>query len=368
LSHERIDAEKIDYTPIYDPSIVSSRKSIKSPDGISLWSYANLYFNPRNPMLYRVVIENSADKMAVIGVDKAILKQQGVFVSNGNAASSYSEIMSVSDSVLFKLLRETDKVYWTESPSSKRKIMAECLVPNNIQSQLIKSIYFSSWETFCQVAMKISQHGITLSREPKMFFQPDREENITPLLSIVDGDMFFSRMHTLTISVNTKGVMGKGIASRAKYQFPDVYVEYQDLCRSRKLKLGKPYLVKREVSVDYALADHPESMKNGIEETWFLLFPTKEDWRMPASIDGIEKGLQWICDNYRKEGIESLAVPALGCGLGWLDWRDVGPLLCKYLSTLDIEVKIHLPVEKEIPDEFISREFLLGKSYQERIA
>jgi hypothetical protein len=370
LSHERIDSENIDFTPIYDKDIVSYRKDIITPSGKSLWTFANLYFRARNPMLYRVVFEKGADSIAVVGADKRILKLDGVFVTDGNAASSYTQMSLPSNDILFEILKETDRKYWNNLDSSKRKIMAECLVPEIVPLDYIKSIYFPSYEALTQVDAKISPLGrhIPLSREPYMFFQPEREIELTKLLSIVDGDMFFSRLHTLTISVNCVGVMGKGIASRAKYQFPDVYVKYQDLCRSRKLKLGKPYLHKREVPFDYILADQPETMKNRNEETWFLLFPTKKHWRYHASISGIEEGLQWICANYKKEGIRSLAIPALGCGLGWLDWKDVGPLLCKYLSTLDIPVKIYLPVEKEIPDEFISREFLLKQGYQEKVA
>jgi len=321
-------------------------------------------------MLYRVVCEKGADSIAVVGVDKRILKLDGVFVTDGNAASSYTQMSLPSNEILFEILKETDRKYWNNLDSSKRKIMAECLVPEIVPLDYIKSIYFPSYDTLTEVDAKISsiRRDIPLSREPYMFFQPEREIELTKLLSIVEGDMFFSRLHTLTISVNCVGVMGKGIASRAKYQFPDVYVQYQDLCKSRKLKLGKPYLLKREVPFDYVLADQPETMKNRNEETWFLLFPTKKNWRYRASISGIEKGLQWICANYKKEGIRSLAIPALGCGLGWLDWKDVGPLLCKYLSTLDIQVKIYLPVEKEIPDEFISKEFLLEQGYQEKVA
>ena len=96
--------------------------------------------------------------------------------------------------------------------------------------------------------------------------------------------MFFSRLQTLTISVNCVGVMGKGLASRSKYQFPDVYVLYQDLCKQKKLQMGKPYLHKREKSLDYELADDPLSLTNGNGETWFLLFPTKDNWRYKADI------------------------------------------------------------------------------------
>jgi O-acetyl-ADP-ribose deacetylase (regulator of RNase III) len=69
---------------------------------------------------------------------------------------------------------------------------------------------------------------------------------------------------------------------------------------------------------------------------------------------------EWICNNYQKEGIKSLALPALGCGLGWLDWQTVGPLMCKYLKNLNIPVCIYLPVEEKTSDELLTKEFLLG--------
>ena len=155
--------------------------------------------------------------------------------------------------------------------------------------------------------------------------------------------------------------MGKGLASRAKYQFPDVYVVYQDACRSKKLQMGKPYLYKRESLVDEELADEPSSLSTPNSSKWFLLFATKKHWRENSDIAGIEQGLQWIENKYKTQDIKSLAVPALGCGLGGLDWKDVGPLICQYLATLDIPVAIYLPREKEIPREYLTSKFLLGK-------
>jgi O-acetyl-ADP-ribose deacetylase (regulator of RNase III) len=91
------------------------------------------------------------------------------------------------------------------------------------------------------------------------------------------------------------------------------------------------------------------------------LFATKRNWRENSDIVGIEQGLQWIVDNYKAEGIKSLAVPALGCGLGGLNWKDVGPLMCRYLSILDIPAVIYLPREKEIPREYVTPGYLLKR-------
>jgi hypothetical protein len=362
FSHKLILEKGIKYTPIYNEEIVSRRKAITVPDGRSLWDFANLYFQARNPMMYKVVCDKPPNNIAVIGVGKSILERPDVLLTTGNAAHSQTEFPPVSQKakVLPLIAKEIDRVYWNDADGSKRKIMAECLVPDIIPPEYIKTVYFADYRTMYKVRGALGKplHA-SFMYEPYTFFQPARVYKITPNLFVREGDMFFSRAQTLTVSVNTVGIMGKGVASRAKYQFPDVYVHYQDLCRARQLKMGKPALYKREKSFDFELADEPESLENANNETWFLLFPTKKHWREDADIKGIEQGLQWILENYQKEGIKTLALPALGCGLGNLEWKEVGPLLCSYLSALKIPAYIYLPAEKEVSNDLLSPEFLL---------
>jgi len=364
LCHKRIEEERIQFTSIYDAEIVENRKNINTPDKRSLWDFANLYFQPRNAMLYRVVFfsgKNISD-IITIGVKSSILAKSDIFVTTGNAVSPSSDILSASEKSISNIRKQTDKEWWALEGSSKRELMAECLVPDKVSPEYIQEIYVPTQSALVEVKKLTRGRGIPVIPEPSMFFLPSRKINLTRNLSLVEGDMFFSRMQTLTISVNTVGVMGKGLASRTKYQFPDVYVVYQDLCRNKDLQMGKPYLYKRETSLDYILADEPKGLTNANLGTWFLLFPTKHHWRDMADIKGIEEGLKWLVNNYKKEGIESLSIPALGCGLGWLDWGTVGPLLCDYLQNLDIPVNLYLPVEKKIPDEQLSKDFLLGKN------
>ena len=179
-------------------------------------------------------------------------------------------------------------------------------------------------------------------------------------LSLVKGDIFFTELQTLTIPVNLQGVMGKGLASRAKYQFPDVYVAYQDACRAKQITETKPYLYKREASLDEELADYGSQLDTPNAVKWFLLFATKRRWQENSRMDDIEGGLQWVRDNFRKQGIQSLAIPALGCGLGRLKWKDVGPLMCRYLHGLGINVAIYLPREGAIPAQYLTQAHLLG--------
>jgi len=362
LSHQSILDRGIQFTPIYDADIVANRNLRRTPDGRTLWKFANVFFQPRNPMLYRVLIEKSVEDIVVIGVRPTVLNNSALYITTGNAASQLSDILPASQGLkqIYKIKKATDKEWWTVEDSSKREIMAECLLPDEILPDYIQEIFVANVETQQKVREAISGYDIPIIREPRMFFRPYLQKELTPRLSLVEGDMFFSRMQTLTISVNVVGVMGKGLASRAKYQFPAVYVAYQDFCRRKTIRMGKPVVYTMEISVDQQLADEGENLRNGQLKTNFLLFPTKNHWRQIADLEGIKQGLQWLQTNYVKAGMESLAIPALGCGLGQLEWRVVGPLMCGYLSTLSIPVQIYLPAEKKVDGEYLTAEYLLG--------
>ena len=362
LSHRAVEEGNVNYTPIYDSQIVSRRKDIPTPDGQTLWDFANLFFQPRNAMLYRVVHEKSLNDIAIIGVHPQVLGMMNVLVTTGNAASLETEVLSGKEGLkhIHKMWAVLLNEWWRSDDGSKRKMMAECLVPEVVPADMIQAIHVASQAAADRLRRCVPSR-IPVIPEPHMFFQPTRRIRVSSNLSLVQGDMFFSTMQTLTISVNTVGIMGKGLASRAKYQFPDVYVTYQDACRAKKLKMGKPFLYKREALVDEQLADDPASLQNPNASKWFLLFATKSHWREDADLAGIEKGLQWLKNNYRKEGIESLALPALGCGLGRRKWKDVGPVICHGLSSLDIQAAVYLPGEREVPKEYLTPDYLLGR-------
>lgn len=362
FSHRLINERKITYTPIYDKEIVAGRSQKHVTDQKTLWDFANLYFQARNPMLYRVLHERPLEEVAVIGLRRDVMNQTGVFFTDGNARNNVTIFVSKSRSegLLRNITENTQEVeWWSEADGSKRRIMAECLVPETVSPEYIQTIYVANLNVQDRVLKIIGRDDVPIIPQADMFFEPTRKIDLTDGLKLVEGDMFFSKMQTLTISVNCMGVMGRGLASRAKYQFPHVYVYYEDLCKQKKLRLGKPVLYKQEQSRDVQLADEPASMANGLIETWFLLFPTKDDWRNKADLSGIEKGLEWLRSNYKAEGIKSIAMPALGCGLGWLDWSIVGPILCTSLAQLDIGSWVYLPTEKKIPDDQLKKEFLI---------
>jgi len=144
-------------------------------------------------------------------------------------------------------------------------------------------------------------------------------------VTVLVGDLFESSAQTLTNTVNTVGVMGKGIALQFKRRFPDMYNDYVMRCEQGQVVLGRPYLFKPLIA------------------PWILNFPTKEHWRSLSRLDAIRDGLDYLAEHHLEWGIESLAVPPLGCGEGGLEWRIVGPTLYRGLSRLAIPVELYAP-------------------------
>jgi O-acetyl-ADP-ribose deacetylase (regulator of RNase III) len=149
------------------------------------------------------------------------------------------------------------------------------------------------------------------------------------MIKYITGDLLSANTQALVNTVNTVGVMGKGIALQFKENFPCNYNEYIKACKNKELEIGK-LLVVRE--------------KNTEKEYIIINFPTKKDWKYRSKIEYIDKGLQELVKVIRQYEIKSIAIPPLGCGNGGLDWKDVKPLIEKYLSPLgDIDIHIFKP-------------------------
>ena len=344
---------------IHNEDVLQRRKN-KTLKNKSLWDYANVYFQARNPMLYTVISKFKPENIVVLQINSDIIQGDNIGIADGNAASENTQIFEDKNQGLNALnLEQFEKEFWNES--DKRKLMAELLVYECIPKEKIIGIYTADEKTAKKIRMNIVG-PLNIIPNRKLFFLPDFQKRISDKITLSKGDMFFSKMQTFTISVNTVGIMGKGLASRAKYQFPDVYVEYQDICRQKKLKMGIPFLYKREENFEKTLLEDSTSVMTENGNRWFLLFPTKNHWKENSPLEGIEKGLQWLTTHYQSLGIKSLALPSLGCGLGGLEWKQVGPLMCKYLNQIDQlqNASIYLPNETEVPKEQLESEFLLN--------
>lgn len=141
------------------------------------------------------------------------------------------------------------------------------------------------------------------------------------MIEYIEGDIFDSPAQVIVNTVNTVGVMGKGLALSFKNRYPDMFERYKKVCEEGNFRIGNLML--------FYYPDH-----------WLMLFPTKENWRNPSKLEYIEKGLQKFVDTYSDKRINSIAFPKLGCGNGDLDWNDVKPLMEKHLRNLPITIYI----------------------------
>ena len=148
------------------------------------------------------------------------------------------------------------------------------------------------------------------------------------MITYVVGDLFTSPAKVLVNTVNTVGVMGKGIALDFKRIYPEMFREYQYYCENDLFDVGKLWLYKTP-------------------HKWILNFPTKKHWRNKSKLEYLEAGLTKFADTYDAKGITSISFPMLGCGNGELDWKqEVKPLMEQYLVPLPIEVYVHLYLQE----------------------
>ncbi len=152
------------------------------------------------------------------------------------------------------------------------------------------------------------------------------------MLEYIEGNIFDSPAQVIVNTVNTVGVMGKGLALTFKNKYPKMFDDYKTVCEKRALKTGKLML--------FYFPDH-----------WVLLFPTKEHWRNPSKLKYIEDGLVKFVNSYAEKSITSIAFPKLGCGNGELSWDDVRPIMEKHLKPLPIDIYIYTG-----PGEYIEPE------------
>jgi O-acetyl-ADP-ribose deacetylase (regulator of RNase III) len=143
------------------------------------------------------------------------------------------------------------------------------------------------------------------------------------MISYIKGNLFTSNAKVLVNTVNTVGVMGKGIAADFKKIYPEMFEEYKRLCEEGKLDIGKLFLYKTS-------------------NKWILNFPTKKHWKNPSKVEYIEKGLQTLVEQANKLQLTNIAMPKLGCGNGGLNWeKEVKPIVEKYLSKFPINIAIY---------------------------
>lgn len=161
------------------------------------------------------------------------------------------------------------------------------------------------------------------------------------MIHLVKGNLFDSKAEALVNTVNTVGVMGKGIALQFKMKYPKNFNLYFKACKEKTLEIGNLLITE-----------------NDTDKKIIINFPTKKHWRNPSRYEYIEKGLKRLVDEIKARRIKSIAIPPLGAGNGGLDWKRVKSLIEQSLLGLECEIFLYEPNEK-IQEVLKEKKFLL---------
>jgi O-acetyl-ADP-ribose deacetylase (regulator of RNase III) len=161
------------------------------------------------------------------------------------------------------------------------------------------------------------------------------------MLELVEGNLLEAQADALVNTVNTEGVMGKGIALQFSMKFPEMMEAYRRACKAGEVQPGRMQVYERQEM---------------FSPRYIINFPTKRHWRTPSRLEDIEAGLTALASEIRGLGIRSIAVPPLGCGNGGLNWSDVLPLIKAKLGGLpDVKVLVYPPHGAPSAGEIVHR-------------
>ncbi len=152
------------------------------------------------------------------------------------------------------------------------------------------------------------------------------------MIKYTTGNLLDAEVEALINTVNTVGVMGKGIALMFKERFTDNMVLYSKACKAKEVQTGKMFVTEtREL----------------MSPKWIINFPTKQHWRSPSKIEWVVDGLQDLRHFIIQNQVKSIAIPPLGAGNGGLNWSAVKEQIELALADLtDVDILIYQPTQQ----------------------
>lgn len=148
------------------------------------------------------------------------------------------------------------------------------------------------------------------------------------MICYVRGNLLVADVDALVNTVNTVGVMGKGIALQFKNRFAANFLAYAQACKLGQVQTGRMFVTE------------PQELMG---PRWIVNFPTKRHWRDPSRMEWVVEGLQDLRGFLLSQKVQSIAVPALGAGLGGLDWPTVRTHIEAAWGDLPVDVRVYEP-------------------------
>jgi len=151
------------------------------------------------------------------------------------------------------------------------------------------------------------------------------------MISYTTGNLLDAQVDAVVNTVNTKGVMGKGIALMFKEAFPENFKAYASACKQDEVIVGKMFVTQSPSLTG---------------PRYIINFPTKKHWIHPSKLEYVTKGLEDLVRIIRENKIHSIALPPLGCGNGGLEWDVVKKHIEGYLGQLpEVDVLVYEPTQ-----------------------
>ncbi len=157
------------------------------------------------------------------------------------------------------------------------------------------------------------------------------------MTELAKGNLLEADAEALVNTVNSVGVMGKGIALQFKQAFPENFRAYAAACGRGEVQPGRMFVFHTNAFASPRL---------------IINFPTKRHWKGKSRMEDIESGLSALVDVIRSENVTSVAIPPLGCGSGGLKWGDVRPRIeAAFASLPHVKVFLYYAPEGAPPPE-----------------
>jgi len=156
------------------------------------------------------------------------------------------------------------------------------------------------------------------------------------MIHYTQGNLLDADVEALVNTVNTVGIMGKGIALMFKEAFPENFRLYAAACKQGEVQIGRMFVTER-----------PPLAGSSRGPRWIINFPTKRHWRDRTRLEWVEAGLADLARVLQENAIRSVALPSLGCGNGGLEWSTVRPMIEQALAGLpSVEVLAYEPTPR----------------------
>lgn len=321
-----------------------------TPGGV-VADYVPFYLAPRSPMMFRIACDHRDGVVGrypdgddplvylVTSMDRLVASGLQWAATDGNAAASVTQFTSKPEDLVTMIdWPLMHAAYWNDTPDDldrQRRRMAEVLVHQSCPTSLLHGCAVRTVEWERPVAEILSAHGIShLYLGQAHLVLRLRATEVTSVIEVGTGNLLTADVAALVNTVNTVGVMGKGIALQFKRAFPANYAAYRAACERGDVRLGKMFVF------DTDRLGSPRYVIN---------FPTKEHWRSRSTLADIHTGLADLVRVVGELDISSVAVPALGCGNGGLDWSAVRTMIEKAFTELP-EVRVLLFAPAGAPD------------------